>query len=111
MRTPPLAMLDGPRAAKLLLVVGGLVWLGGWVAPVAPGLAAPWLALVLAVLALYGGLGWLSYRGRVRFVAAGLAALLTFAIAWVSFSHLGLLAGGIAVTIGCLIPARKADLA
>lgn len=111
MRRPPLLMLDGPRATKLVLLVGGLLSLGAWIAPFASRLAAPWLAAVAAMFLLYGALGWLSYRSpRARFVAGALAALLTLAIAWLSFAHLGLLAGGIAVTLGCLVPARKVDV-
>lgn len=106
-------MMEGARVAKVALIVGGIVWLGGWVAVGARAeLASPWLAAGLATLLAYGALGWLSYRGaRVRVAAASAAALLTFAIAWVSFAHFGLVLGGLAVTGGCLVPAERAPLA
>lgn len=107
-RTLPLLMLDGPRAAKLLLLVGGLVWLGGWSAWLSRGVAPAWVAAMFGFLVAYGGLGALSYRGaRARYAAAVVSAALTGIIAWFSFSHIGFLAGGVAVTVGCVVPPRR----
>lgn len=104
-------MLDGPRAAKLLLLVGGLLWLGGWSAWLARGVAPAWVAAILSFLVAYGALGALSYRSApARYGAAIASALLTGVIAWVSFSDLRFLAGGAAVTAGCLVPARAAGV-
>lgn len=102
-------MLDRTRAAKVALLVGGIVELGGWLAAGARGgLTLPWLVVGLAALLAYAAFARLSYGGaRARFAAAGAAALLTFAIAWVSFSHLGLVLGGLAVVGGCLVPAAR----
>lgn len=102
-------MIDGARTAKLLLLVGGLLWLGGWFVALSRGVAPAWVATMLGFLLAYGGLGALSYRGpRARVAAAIAGAGLTLFIAWVSFSHLGLLLGGVSVTAGCVVPPRRA---
>jgi hypothetical protein len=101
-------MIDGARVAKLLLIVGGLVWLAAWVSAGTPGLAPLWLGLSALGLLAYGALGWFSYRGpRARYAAATMSALLTVAILFASFAHLGLLVGGIAIAAGCLVPTRR----
>lgn len=99
----------GMRRAKLALLVGGTLWLAAWVAGAAfRGLSPAWASAGAALLVLYGGLGWASYRGRAwRRLATVASALLTFAVAWVSFTHVGLLLGGLAVTVGCLVPPAR----
>lgn len=93
------------RRVKLALVALGTLWLAGWVAFGAQvGFAGGWIGVGFAFVAAYALAGWISYRGeRGRLVGVSTAAVLTLAVAIVSFFHFGLLAGGVAVTLGCAL--------
>lgn len=93
------------RRVKLLLLASGALWLAGWVAFGArAGFSGPWVGVGILAVALYAFAGWVSYHGeRGRLVGVSTAAALTLAVAIVSFFHVALLAGGLAVTAGCVL--------
>lgn len=93
------------RRVKLGLVVGGTLWLAGWVGFGAQaGFAGPWIGVGILAIALYAVAGWISYRGeRGRLAGVSTAALLTLVVAMMSFFHVALLLGGLAVTVGCAL--------
>lgn len=99
----------GRNKAKTALLAASVLWLAAmavWGASV--GIALQAIAGLALVIVGYAFLGALSYGpGRLREVAAGGALLLTLAVAWATFTHLLLLVGGIGVTLGALIRARR----
>lgn len=87
--------------ASIAWLVAMAAWAAAWgFAPEAV------VGLVLVILG-YGLLGALSYGpGRLRVLAGAGCALLTLAVAWATFTHLLLLAGGLAATAGALMRPR-----
>ena len=88
------------RVAKLALLLGGLAALSAWASwLLVGGVGAGW-SLTLAMLVLaYGGCGWASYDRPV--LAMSVAAGLTVALAWVTFSDVRAVGAGATVTLGC----------
>jgi hypothetical protein len=91
--------------AKAALLAAGVAWLAGvglWGLRV--GVAREALVGWGMVVAGYAVLGALSFGGRRhrRLAAAG-AACLAVAVAFATFSHLLLLAGGLGVALACLV--------
>lgn len=100
--------MDGTRAAKLGLILAGIATITGFAGwAMTRGLAGAWTGAALLAIGAYALCGYASFAPRGRWPATIGAAALTLAIAWVSFTHLGLLLAGLAIAAGCAPPGQE----
>ena len=91
------------KAAKLVVIALGVVLFAGFVVYGAlNGLAGAWIAGGIIASVVYAECGRASF-GRRRWVAVGVALLLTAIVAGATFFHVWLTLAGLVVAAGCAI--------
>lgn len=93
------------RRTKLALSVGGVLVFAVFVlVATARSMDVLWSFVGVGVVLAYGACAALAFRANAwRAVAVAVAAALTFAVAWVSFTYIPLVLAGLAVTAGCAL--------